>query len=230
VRPLTHQHFARIGVLLEASGDIDGVAADHQLAARCGFATRDDFARVDADPQADVCAVPTLHSLGEGNEALAHGQAGPNRAFGVVLVGLWDPEHGEDGVAGEFLSGASEALDLGIDQLEELTLELANILWIQPLAERRRAGEVGEEDRYDAPLLAVLACLGGPASVVLERDAAVRAERSRGRLLESAGRTSLAQRRAAGTAKTGAARVFCPTGSANQFHAASLCSARSSSA
>jgi hypothetical protein len=55
-------------------------------------------------------------------------------------VGLGDAEHGQDRVAGELLRGASEPLDLGVDQLEELALELTYVLRIESFAERGRAG------------------------------------------------------------------------------------------
>jgi len=47
--PLSDEHLARLGVLLQPCGHVDGVAADHQLASCCGFAAGDHLARVDAD-------------------------------------------------------------------------------------------------------------------------------------------------------------------------------------
>ena len=131
-------------------------------------------------------------------------------------------EHGEHCVAGELLCRAPEPLDLGIDQLEELSLKLADVLRIQPLAERGRPGEVGEENGYDPPFLTVVARLTGTASVIPEGDAAVGAEGRAGRLLESAGGASPLERCAALTAKTGARSVLGSAGSADQCHAASL--------
>ncbi len=59
-----------------------------------------------------------------------------------------------------FSRDAAVALDLGVHELEELALERTNVLGLEPLAERRRAGEIGEEDRDDAPLLVLreIAC------------------------------------------------------------------------
>ncbi len=163
-----------------------------------------------------------LDTVGEGNEALPHREGGPNRPFGVVLVCLGNAEHGEHCVAGELLCRAPEPLDLGIDQLEELSLKLADVLRIQPLAERGRPGEVGEENGYDPPFLTVVARLAGTASVIPEGDAAVGAEGRAGRLLESAGGASPLERCAALTAKTGARSVLGSAGGADQCHAASL--------
>src|SRR5262249_2196127 len=110
--------------------------------------------------------------------------------------------------------------DFGVDQLEELSLELPNVLRIEPLAKRRRAGEVGEKDRDDPAFLAVVARLPGAARIVLEGDAAVRAEGRRGRLLESARRPWPLQRGAAHAAETSAARILDSAGCANEVHVA----------
>jgi hypothetical protein len=162
--------------------------------------------------------VSALYALREGDEALPHGQGGPNGTFGVVLVSLGDPEHGKHRVAGELLRGASESLDLGVDQLEELSLELANVLRIQLLAERRRVGEVREENRDDPAFLALVGRLGGAAGIFAEGHAAVRAEGRAGRLLEPAGGTTPQERRAALTAKTGAAGVLGTAEGTDQSH------------
>ena len=222
LRPLSQEHLARIRVLLQARGHVDRVAADHQLATGGRLAAGDHFARVDADPQPDVGAVAALDALGERSEAVPHGQRRPNRPLGVVLVGLGDAEHGEDRVAGEFLRGASEPLDLGVDQLEELPLELAHVLRVQFLAERGRAREVGEQDGDNAPLLAIVGRVRRTASVFSERDAAGRAEGRAGRLLEPAGRADPLKRRATLTAEAGPAGALGSAGSADQSHAPSL--------
>ena len=59
------EHLPRIGGLLQARGDVDRVAADHQLTARGGLASRDDLAGVDADAEADVDAVAVGDRRGE---------------------------------------------------------------------------------------------------------------------------------------------------------------------
>jgi hypothetical protein len=76
-------------------------------------------------------------------------------------------EDGEHRVADELLRRAAEALDLRVHELEQVSLEVAHVLGIELLAERGRPGEIGEEDRDDAALLAVI---GRRAlSVVAER-------------------------------------------------------------
>ncbi len=148
-------------MLLQACRDVDRVAADHQLPASSGVPAGHDVAGVDADPEADLRAVPALDALREGAEAVAHGERSPNGALGVVLVRLRDAEDGEHGVPGELLGRAAEALDLGVDQVEELPQELAEVLRVEQLAERSRAREVGEENGDDAPFLPLVGSVGG---------------------------------------------------------------------
>ena len=171
--PLPDEDLSRLGVLLQARRHVDGVPAHHQLAACGRLAAGNDLAGVDADPEPHLGVVAIEHTLGERSERIADGQRGANRALGVVLVRLRDPENGEHRVAGELLGGAAVALDLRVDQVEELALELAHILGIESLAECRRAGEVGEEDGHDAALLPVLDGL----RLLCERRPAGRAER-----------------------------------------------------
>jgi hypothetical protein len=57
-------------------------------------------------------------------------------------------------------TSANEPLDFGVDQLEELALELAHVLWIEPLAECGRARQVGEENGDDPSLLAIVGRVG----------------------------------------------------------------------
>src|SRR5205823_1173037 len=61
--PLPYEHLTGLRVLLQAGGNVDGVSADHQLASCGRFPARDHFARIDADPQADVGAVAAVHPL-----------------------------------------------------------------------------------------------------------------------------------------------------------------------
>ena len=110
------EHLAGLRVLLQARGDVDGVAADHQLAAGGRFPARDDLAGVDADPEPDLGAVAARDAFGERAEAVLHGERSAHSALGVVLVRLRDAEDGEHRVADELLRRAPEALDLGVDQ------------------------------------------------------------------------------------------------------------------
>ena len=106
--------------------------------------------------------------------------------------------------------------------VEELALELAHVLRIESLAECRRAREVGEQNGDDPPFLAIVGRVDRTASVFAKRNAAGRAERRAGRLLEPAGRTGPLERRAALAAEAGSVRALGSAVSADQSHAASL--------
>jgi hypothetical protein len=69
-------------------------------------------------------------------------------------------------------SVAAEALDLGVDQLEEFPQELTEVLRVEQLAERGRTREVGEEDGDDAPFLPLVAGVRRGASVLVQGEAA----------------------------------------------------------
>ena len=122
----------------------------------------------------------------ESAEAVADRDRGPHRALGIVLVRLRDPEDGEDRIADELLRNAAVALDLGVHELEEIALERPHVLGVEPLPERGRAGEVGEENRDDAPLLLIRHDRRAPCTG-LERGPARGTERGGGRLLGAAG-------------------------------------------
>ena len=53
------------------------------------------------------------------DERLAQAEPGPHRSLGVVLVGLWNPEGSEHGIAGELLDDAAVRGDALRDMLEE---------------------------------------------------------------------------------------------------------------
>ena len=189
LRPLTDQHLTRYGTLLKARRDVDGIAADHQLAARRSLSSGDNLARVHADAQSDLGSVARSDVRGERSELVAHGKSRPHRALGVVVVRERDTEDGQHGVADELLAEPSEPLDLGVDELEQIALDHPELLGVDPGTERGRAGEVCEEDGHDPPLL-----------VLFDHRAA---------------RAALPERRAAGGAEGGVRRRFGAAGRAD---------------
>ena len=96
---LADQDGSGLGELLQAGGDVDGVAAHDQLATGGCLATRDDLPGVDPDPQADLSPVPLCDASRERGERIPNRERGPHCALRVVLVRLRDAEHGEDRVA-----------------------------------------------------------------------------------------------------------------------------------
>ena len=77
--------------------------------------------------------------------------AGADGALGVVLVGGRRAPDGHHGVADELLDRAAVALDDLARQLEVACQQLADVLRVAVLGERREADEVGEQDRDEPP-------------------------------------------------------------------------------
>ncbi len=161
-------------------------------------------------------------TLDEGAETVLHRQRSPDGSLRVVLVRLGDAEHREHRVSDELLARASKSLDLGVDQLEELSLELAHFLRVQSLPEGSRACEVGEEDGDDAPFLAFVGRVSGAARVLPQGDPAGRAEGGARRLLGPAARAGPLKRRAARAAEASAGWMRGSAGGTGQSHAPSL--------
>ena len=205
-------------MLLEARGNVDGVAADHQLSTRGGLPAGDDLAGVDADAQRHLDPVASAATRCECAESVTHRERSTDSALRIVPMSLGNTEHGDYGVPHELLGRASEALDLGPDHVEELSLDLPHVLRIEPLAQRGRACEVGEENRDDSPLLALVRT-AGPSNIVPQRHPAGRAERRRRGLLGSAARAHALERRTAPGAEAGAGRMLGATRGADQPHA-----------
>jgi hypothetical protein len=155
-------------------------------------------------------------------EPVANGKRRPHGALRIVLVRLRGAENGEHGVPGELLGRAPVPLDLGVDQLEELTEKCAEVLGVDPLAERGRAREVGEEHGNDAPFLPLVGSASGATSILVQGGTAGRTEGSRRRLLGPAAGASLVKRHATATAVAGVGRVLGFAGSARQCHAPSV--------
>ncbi len=133
------QDLARLRRLLEAGGDVDGVAGGKSL-----LRARDDLAGRDPDPAFDA-------ELGEG---VAHLDRRPHCAQRVVLVQDRNSEYGHDRVTDELLDGAAVALDDRLHALEVACEQGTERLRVERLAERRRVCDVAEEHGHDLALLA----------------------------------------------------------------------------
>ena len=122
---------ARRGRLLQARGDVDGLAGRER---RVGVVD-DDLARLDADPRLE----PELVDLVEDRERGAH------RALRVVLVRPRHAERGHHGVAGELLDRAAVLLDLLGRVLEVARHAPADDLRVAGAEQRRRVDEIDED-------------------------------------------------------------------------------------
>ena len=131
MRLLAEQDLARFGCLLQAGGDVDGVAGDERLAL-----AGNDLARVDAGAGLEPEPLDRFPDLG----------GRPHRPQRVVLVHPRNPEHCHGGVAHEFLDRAAVQLEDRAQLGVVAAHHLAQHFGIGALAERGRADEVAEED------------------------------------------------------------------------------------
>lgn len=134
VRSLAEQDLSLVRRLLQARGDVDGVAGDERLA-RAG----DDLPGVDTDPNSET----------ERSDSLSYLVRSPHGAQGIVLVGPRDPEHTHGGIAYELLDPAAVPLEDRAGLRVAAAHQLAQELGVCAVAERGRAYEVAEENGND---------------------------------------------------------------------------------
>ena len=140
---LADEDRARGGRRLEPAGGVDEVAGDHALVRR---AERDrGLAGQDAGPGLDRRARAR-------RTASTSSRAGPDGPLGVVLVGRRCAPDRHHRVADELLDRAAVAADDVPGEVEVAGQELAGVLGVASLGERREADEVGEQDRDEAAL------------------------------------------------------------------------------
>jgi hypothetical protein len=92
-------------------------------------------------------------SSAEGHDRRLNLDCRPRRPHGVVLMADGDPERCHDRVSGELLDRSSMPRDGRRDGVEVPTHHAVQRLRIELLGERRRVGDVREEDRRQLPLL-----------------------------------------------------------------------------
>ena len=128
-----------------------------------------------------------------------------------------DTKNGEHGVADELLGHAPMALDLVVHKPKQLLLQVADVLRLEPFAERRRPREIGEEQRHHPALFVVV---GGHATLATtpQIGSADRTERRGRGLLRSARGAGTVQSRTARAAETGVRRIRGSTRLAGQCH------------
>jgi hypothetical protein len=143
------QHLAGLSSLLEPRGHVDGVAGDERVAL-----ARNDLAGVDTDARLEA----------EVRDGAAHFPRGADRAQGVVLSRNGDAEDGHDRVADEFLDSPAMPLEDRSHLLVVAAHRRAQRFGVGAIAERRRPGEVTEDNRDDLARLARgLGCRGSAA-------------------------------------------------------------------
>ena len=137
VRRGADQDLTRLGGLLQASREVDGLTGGERRVARA----RHHLARLDAEAGLQLQVADRVEDC----ERRANG------ALRIVLVGLRNSERGHDRVAGEFLDGSAVALDAARNLVEEPGHAPAHDLGVAGGDQRRRVDEIDEQDRGQLP-------------------------------------------------------------------------------
>ena len=125
--------------LLEAGGDVDGIAGCEPLRG-----ADDDLAGVDANPRLDA----------ELRQRVPHLDRGSQGTQRIVFVELRHAEDGHHRIADELLNGAAVPLDNRLHLVEVAPEERAQRLRVDRFAQRGRTDDVAEKDGYDLAVLA----------------------------------------------------------------------------
>ena len=129
---------------LDARRRVHHVTRHHRLARRRARVQRHErLPGRDSHPHVKVERVVPVVQLPDG---IAHGERRADRALGIVLVRRRCPVNGDDRVADELLDRAPVPLEDRLRGLEVARHDLPQALGVDPLAERRRARDVAEED------------------------------------------------------------------------------------
>ena len=204
-----HEDLARLGDLLQARGDVDGVAHDAGLRA-VSDRTGDDQAAVDADAQLERRG----DALGAAVDDREHRGSGIDCAHGVVLVRDGRTEDRDNGIADELLDESPAPLDLLRQLREGAGHQRAQLFGVEVLGERREPDEIGEDDRDAPPLAGEDRRRFGHRLRSVECGAAGAAEAKAGRILGTTARAQGHERRAAGAAEASVGRVVRGAGRA----------------
>ena len=139
---------------LESRRGVDRVAerVEPLLGRRVVVGEQDDRTGVDADAARELDSVRLGDVLAVAGERRLHRERRAHRAFRIVVVRRGHAEQRVQPVARELRDGSSEALHLGDEQADHLVEEELRALGPDPLADRGRVGDVGQEDRHDASL------------------------------------------------------------------------------
>ena len=113
-----------------------------------------DLAGVDADAQLHLRAVAALQVVVELRDGRLHGEGRADGALGIVLVRDRRPEDRHDGVADVLVDRPAIALDLARQRGEERGQDSTQVFGVELFPERGRAGQIGEQDRDETPVLA----------------------------------------------------------------------------
>ena len=141
------QHRSRLGSCLDPRGGVDEIPRHHALALgtdrhRC--LTGEDTGPGTQLRRADFVA--------ERRHRRHEVERGAHRALAVVLGRSGRAPHRHDCVADELLDSAAVQPDQPAARVEVARKELAHLLRVAPLRQRREADQIGEQHRDEAPL------------------------------------------------------------------------------
>ena len=164
-RRLADEDRPGLGGRLHPRRGVDEVAGDHALA--LGADRDGGLAGEHARPRAQLRCADLVAERGHGGDEV---ERGADSALGVVLGRGRRAPHGHHRVADELLDRAAVELDQAPARVEVAREQLARVLRVALLRERREADEVGEEHRDQA-------ALGGGRGTGTPRAAAALPER-----------------------------------------------------
>ena len=202
--PLADEHGARLGGVLHARGRVHEVAGNHAFSLGADRHRR--VAGDDADAHRQLRR-PDLAA--ERADDLDELQPRAHRPLGVVLARYGRAPDRHHRVADELLDRPAVAVDHSPRGLEVARKQLAHLLGVAVLRERREADQVAEEDRHQSPLGLGG---GGRAEGLLERGPALAAEAVVGLVRGPTGRAGQGQRRAAAGAELASGAVLGSAG------------------
>ena len=146
-RVVADEHVARLSRRLDPRCRVDDVAGNHPLVRRIQRDGR--FAGEDAGAGSER---RDADLFSQGLDRLGQLERGPHGPLGVVLVRHRRAPHRHDRIADELLDHAAVAPDQAATGLEVPGQEVANLLRVAGLGERRESDEVREHDRDEPPL------------------------------------------------------------------------------
>ena len=187
-------------------GGVDEVAGDHPLALGADRHRR--LAGEDAGAGAKLGHADLVAERAHGRDQVERGAHG---ALGVVLGRGRRTPDGHHRVADELLDRPAVELDQPPAGVEVAREELARVLAVTLLGERREADQIGEQDRDELALGGGCSACDRCGSVVGQRRAALAAELHSGRVRGSARRARGGERAAAFAAELAAGLVLGAT-------------------
>ena len=155
VRRVVDQHGARLGGGLQPRRDVHGVAEGGVLDP-CSGADLPEHHRTggSSDSDAEALGAPAAPHLASVLLHLADdAERAADSTLGVVLPRRGRAEEGEDSVTGEILDVAAERLHLADDPGHGFPNDELHVFGVEPLRERGRADDVGEDGRHDLAFL-----------------------------------------------------------------------------